>query len=274
VHQVFRNTALTVAVALVCCGQATAADTARRDTEQVSNARRETQILTSFDMNTHLHAYDLVVSVEAHKAILGGAVENAIEKALAQRIAMDAEGITTVDNRIAVDASRATPGTPGHERTFGEKVEDATITATIESKLLWNSSTAGLNIDVETDNGTVTLSGHARNSGEKDLAMRSAKDTRGVVAVDNRITLGATLPVQARLLDKEAVSDTWITSKVKSSLLFTRGIDRLDIAVTTTDGTVSLSGTVDTAAQRELAVRIARDIRGVRKVEAAGLIVG
>jgi len=274
VNHVFRNTLLAAAVALACGGQAIGADTTHRETEQVSNARRETQILTGFSMNVHLHTYDLVVSVEGARAALSGAVETTIEKDLAQRIAMDADGVTSVENRITVDTGHARPRAVGHERSFGEKVEDATITAMIESKLLWNSGTAELGILVHTDNGKVTLTGHTRNSGEKELAMQLARNTNGVIAVDNRIALGTAQPAPARASDRDAVSDTWITSKVKSSLLFARGIDSFDIAVTTVDGMVSLSGSVDNAAQRELAVRIARDIRGVKKVEAAGLTAG
>ncbi|HEX6834008.1 MAG TPA: BON domain-containing protein [Rudaea sp.] len=273
-RHVIRNSILAAAVAIACAGPAMASDSARHDTEQVSNARRETQILTGFSMNTHLHSYDLIVSVEGNRAVLTGAVESGVEKELAQHIAMDADGITSVDNRITVDSGPARMRAVGHERSFGEKVEDATVTATVKSKLLWNSNTNGLDIHVDTGSGKVTLTGHTRNSSEKDLAARLAKDTDGVVAVDNRLVLGTAPAVQAAAPGQDTISDAWITSKVKSSFLFTRGIDSMDIAVTTLDGTVSLSGTVDNLAQRELAVRIARDIRGVKRVEAAGLIVG
>jgi hyperosmotically inducible protein len=70
------------------------------------------------------------------------------------------------------------------------------------------------------------------------------------------------------------MTDSWITSKVKSSLVFTRGVNGFAITVTTLNGTVSLQGVVDSAAERELAVRVTRDIRGVLKVDAQGLKVG
>ena len=70
------------------------------------------------------------------------------------------------------------------------------------------------------------------------------------------------------------VSDAWITSRVKSSLMFTRGVSSFDITVTTVNGVVSLNGMVDSTAERELAVRVAQDVRGVKKVEASGLKAG
>jgi len=272
--------ASSIALSFGSIGVAFAADAKPHDTmnAHLSDARRETQILTSFSMNPHLHAYDLTVIVDGNKAVLNGTVENAIGKELAERIASDVDGIKFVENRIVVDAGY-TRAKQVSERGFGEKVEDATITATIKSKLLWNSTTDGLDIHVDTNNGKVTLSGFARNSGEKEQAGRIAKYTSGVVALNNEIAVGtkADGPDKFKAKDEkaeQAVSDTWITSKVRSSLMFTRGVDSFDITVTTLNGVVSLSGLVDSTAERELAVRVTQDIRGVKKVDADGLKVG
>lgn len=70
---------------------------------------------------------------------------------------------------------------------------------------------------------------------------------------------------------EEAVSDTWITSKVKSTFLADDGISGLDIKVETNKGVVSLSGVVPTDAERDLAVQKAKTIKGVRAVSADGL---
>ncbi|SRR5690606_16614882 len=69
----------------------------------------------------------------------------------------------------------------------------------------------------------------------------------------------------------EAVSDTWITSKVKSTFLADDDISGLDIKVETNKGVVSLSGVVPTDAERELAIEKAKTIKGVRDVSADGL---
>lgn len=69
----------------------------------------------------------------------------------------------------------------------------------------------------------------------------------------------------------DAVSDTWITTKVKSSLLADDATPGMDIEVETKDGVVSLSGTVATEAEREVAINKAKGIKGVRDVSADGL---
>ncbi|WP_312918053.1 BON domain-containing protein [Stutzerimonas kunmingensis] len=69
----------------------------------------------------------------------------------------------------------------------------------------------------------------------------------------------------------DAASDTWITTKVKSTLLAEDATPGMDIEVETKDGVVSLSGTVATEAEKEAAVAKAKGIKGVREVSADGL---
>lgn len=72
----------------------------------------------------------------------------------------------------------------------------------------------------------------------------------------------------------QPIDDTWITTKVKSSLLADTDVAGLDIEVETLNGVVTLSGQVDEQAQIDHATRIARDIEGVTDVQTAGLSVG
>lgn len=70
---------------------------------------------------------------------------------------------------------------------------------------------------------------------------------------------------------QEVISDSWITSKVKSVFLSNTNIGGLDIKVETVDGVVALSGEVPTAAERDLAIAKAKEIKGVKGVAADGL---
>ena len=71
----------------------------------------------------------------------------------------------------------------------------------------------------------------------------------------------------------QPINDTWITTKVKSSLLADSDVAGLDVEVETVNGEVRLSGQVDSQAQADRAVQIARDIEGVTNVESSGLSV-
>src|SRR5262249_48179305 len=107
--------------------------------DQISDARREAQIWTTYATNPHLHAFDLKVEVKGNTATLNGKVQSGAAKDLAEQIALGVEGIKQVDNRLVVDTSYEPPKRAGSERSFGDVVADATISASVKSKLLWNS---------------------------------------------------------------------------------------------------------------------------------------
>jgi hyperosmotically inducible protein len=63
------------------------------------------------------------------------------------------------------------------------------------------------------------------------------------------------------------VSDSWITSKVKSALLADPMVSGLDVQVETYKGIVQLSGFVSSQEQADEAVKVTRSIKGVKGVE-------
>ena len=71
----------------------------------------------------------------------------------------------------------------------------------------------------------------------------------------------------------QPVGDSWITTKVKADLLATEATKGLDINVTTTNGVVTLSGKLDSKAEVDQAVAVARAIKGVKSVDATTLTV-
>ncbi|WP_240008763.1 BON domain-containing protein [Aquipseudomonas campi] len=245
--------------------------------QEVTNARQETQIWTTYALSPYLRANDLKVTVENGKATLTGHVAEDVNKDLANEIALGVKGITEVDNQIVVDADYQ-PAKPGTERSFGETIDDASITAAIKSKLMWGKSTDGMSTNVDTKYGRVTLRGTAQTAAERDLAGRIAKNTQGVVAVDNQIKVNALKPTMAEsgknMADEagDDISDSWITTKVKSTLLYSSNVAGTAIDVTTNNGVVSLSGQVNNGAERDLAIELAQNVRGVKSVQSKELM--
>lgn len=245
---------------------------------QLAEARQEGSIWTAFALNRHLSPFNIGVKVEQGTAVLSGKVENQVDKDLATQIAGDAQGINKVDNRLEIDPQVATE--PGTKANLAQRFDDATLTATIKSKLLWNSVTEGLNIEVVAAKGVVTLKGQAKDADAKQIAGSLASNTDGVTEVNNLISVSARdtqaikeqSEAQANSV-REELSDGWITSKVKSSLIYSRTLDGLNIKVDTKAGVVSLDGVVANYAEKELAVEIARNIRGVKAVDADTLRV-
>ncbi len=73
------------------------------------------------------------------------------------------------------------------QRTAGETLDDATITAAVKAQLLIDSRTEGFDINVDTLNGVVTLRGGADTSADKDAATAVATSVGGVAKVENLI---------------------------------------------------------------------------------------
>jgi len=71
----------------------------------------------------------------------------------------------------------------------------------------------------------------------------------------------------------QPVGDTWITTKVKTSLLADEDVAGLKIDVETVNGVVTLKGNVASQAQIDEARRIASGIEGVVDVDSDGLSV-
>ncbi|MNH31318.1 periplasmic protein [compost metagenome] len=63
-------------------------------------------------------------------------------------------------------------------------------------------------------------------------------------------------------------SDSWIIDKIHNSYRFSRNLDGLDLKVASEEGLVRLSGEVVSTEQKTIAVEIARQIIGVRGVDA------
>jgi len=247
---------------------------------QLTEARQEGSVWTAFALNRHLSPFSIDVEIENGVAVLTGEVESEVDRDLAEQVALGVEGIREVDNQLKVEgetADRSTADDSG--AAFSTRFNDATTTATVKSKLLWNRNTEGLDINVGTRNGVVTLQGNTDSAESKELAERLARNTEGVRQVDNQLEVNAEAGTADKARDKAdqagaAISDAWISSKVKSSFLFNNSLDGLDISVDTKGGQVTLGGRVATSAEKDLAIEIAEDIRGVQGVNADSLQVG
>ena len=266
-RNIFARTCLALAVA-AACASASAASTE----EDIIEARQEAQIWTTFALSPYLRANDLQVTVNDGKATLTGVVAEDVNKDLARQIALGVEGIDDVDNQIDVAADFEPAERAGNERSFGETMDDVSIAAGVKSKLIWSRYTDALDIKVDAENGHVTLNGTTDSDVSKELAGNLAANTHGVYSVDNQLRVTNTTTSTTEDAG-QAISDTWITTKVKSTLLYSANVHGRDITVTTTDGVVTLSGELNSGAERELAIELARSIRGVKDVDASALNV-
>lgn len=79
-------------------------------------------------------------------------------------------------------------------------------------------------------------------------------------------------PVQdSSMSSNQPVSDTWITTKVKSELASTDGVKSSDVSVTTVNGAVTLTGVLANDLAVKKAVAATKSVKGVTQVDSSGL---
>ena len=264
----FNKLIIASAVAAAIAGSSSALAGAK-PSQEVVEARQESQIWTTYALSPYLRANDLKVSVHDGKATLTGNVAEDVNKDLAKQIALGVDGIKSVDNKIEVVPNYKMPAQSAN-RSYGEVIDDATITSEVKSKLLWSRYADGLTANVDTARGKVKLSGTADSMEAKEAAGKLAGNTRGVHSVNNQLVVEAAKPGVAKNATND-IADGWITTKVKSTFMYSSNVNGSDIAVSTNSGIVTLTGKMDSGAERALAIELAGNVRGVKSVDSKQL---
>jgi len=159
---------------------------------------------------------------------------------------------------------------PKNGETIGQKIDDATITTKIKTTFLFNGHLNPFRINIDTQDGIVTLQGVVRTDIQRDLAGEIAKNAKGVRSVRNELQVSEGAVDNADQIDRtfsQAVVDASTTASVKTALALTKGVKASDVNVTTRWGTVTLTGTVASEAEKQQAEEVTRKTEGVKEVE-------
>ncbi|HMC78135.1 MAG TPA: BON domain-containing protein [Vicinamibacterales bacterium] len=211
-----------------------------------------------------------------------------------------------------------------------QDVTDAATTAAVKSKFLGDTKVSGLNINVDTRDNVVTLTGTVHSTAEKAEAERLARNTTGVKSVISKLTVDpkktpandtktaakaevkdeakdakdATKGTTGKAVDatkhgaektgeavkhgaektgdaakkaghetkdaavkgEDVTADAATTAAVKTKLLGDTKVGGMKIDVDTKDNVVTLTGTVNSAAEKTEALRLAKNTTGVKRV--------
>jgi len=112
-------------------------------------------------------------------------------------------------------------------------------------------------VKVSVKDGVVTLRGTVPDRDERALAEDTVNNLPGVVAVVNKIRVES---------EPAEHSDAWIALKIRTQLLVHANVSATATKVDVNNGTVTLTGTVDNLAQKDLTEAYVKDIEGVKSV--------
>ncbi len=161
---------------------------------------------------------------------------------------------------IAGAAAGAAAITVVYDHRKLEKIlTDTQITNAIVDKINTDSHFKESHIEVSCFNRVVLLTGETPEEALRQTAEELAHSVPNVSRVYNQITVKGTVSSLTR------ASDSWITAKIKTQLLATKGMQSSTIKVVTSNGTVYLMGIVSRE-QGDIAATIASQIDGVKRV--------
>lgn len=198
--------------------------------------------------------WELGVRVEQGLVTLDGTVDSYAESELAERIASSIEGVRGIENDLIIDP----PAVARSDQEIGTEVAQM---------LEWDLRLDDALISVEVEDGAVTLRGSVGSEYERVLA-RSVAYVEGVSSVDVR-----PLEVQWWLRDEMQRNTLWsdqpdsvIRDAVVRAMAYDTRVNAFEIGVTSTDGEVTLTGTVDNLKAKRAAAQDAQNTAGVWRV--------
>ena len=146
------------------------------------------------------------------------------------------------------------------KRSTRSMVDDQVIEAKTKDKIYSDVEIAKkIHINVTSYNGVVLLTGETLSRSLRTHVINIARHIDNVRRVHNEIRVANLTGFSSR------TNDSWITSKVKTQMLATKGFKSSQIKVTTEAGTVYIMGLVTKEVGNQ-AAEIARNVSGVKRV--------
>ena len=136
---------------------------------------------------------------------------------------------------------------------------DSRIESSAQKSYVFKTYLKGDSIKTESKDGAVILTGTVAEASHKSLAENTVESLPGVKSVDNQLKIKGESPAEH--------SDGWLSTKVKTALLFHRHVSASGTDVFVKDGVVSLRGEASSLAQKELTAEYAKDVEGVKEVK-------
>jgi hyperosmotically inducible protein len=142
---------------------------------------------------------------------------------------------------------------PVHATMMDDRIESSA-----KKSYVFKTYLKGDDINIQSRNGAVTLTGTVADNHHKSLAQETVAGLPDVKSVDNKLEVKGAAPAEN--------SDAWLTTKVKTMLLFHRNVSAMT-EVNTKDGIVTLQGEATSQAQKDLTTEYAKDVEGVKDVK-------
>lgn len=200
-------------------------------------------VLSELKWDTRVHEPEIGVAVKQRVVTLTGTVASYAMKTAAQEAAHRVGGVLDVANDIQVHIAGTSLRT------------DPEIAAAVRAALEWNVFVPDTRVRTTVADGWVTLEGKVNVWSECAAAESAIRNLAGVRGVRNHLTV------------EPAVTPSDLKTAIAGALARHADREARDIAITVKDGTVTVTGTVDSWAEKQAALGAVRGTHGVRMVK-------
>src|SRR4030095_10856743 len=229
----------------------------------VSDAGITAQVKAAFALSKRISAYEVGVETKSGVVTLTGQAPSEIDRELAGNVARDTTGVKQGDNQIRVE-----PGLKPSDASLREsaRVTDLEIHAYLRERLAASEFLSGNEINVSVKDRVVTLTGRTQTPQQKTGVEQLARSIPNVANVVNQLSV-ANPGAQSETSERES-KDKELANQVLFALFNERDnfTNLGTIKVDSRNGAVNLSGAVSSRAERALAERVARGVKGVSSV--------
>jgi osmotically-inducible protein OsmY len=146
------------------------------------------------------------------------------------------------------------------ERGVGGTFNDSAIKTNIENAWLQVNPLMQRDFDITVYQGRVLLTGTSPNPELKNQAKQLASQVQGVQVVYDEIEVGPTEGAW------QSAKDTWITSQVRSNLVFAGDVRSVNYTIDTVNGSVYLIGSARSQTELDKVTDVARKVPNVKRV--------
>lgn len=152
--------------------------------DAVTHVKIRTELLTKLGWD----ALHIDVDVHGPRVVLSGTVKKRSTQELAKEVALAVPGVDDVSDNVRVE--QASPAATPVGRAVDhadEEVRDALLEMRVKGRLLDEIGGQAMHVEVEASNGVVSLRGTVPTDDQRDIALRTARRTKGVTKVINLI---------------------------------------------------------------------------------------
>jgi len=184
--------------------------TARDTTTVVNDAWITTQVYSKFFMDPDIKGRNIRVDTMSGVVTLTGTVQSGAERNQAVAKAKTTDGVKQVVDKLSLTQAEKPLPSPPHEKNsksaadnaeqvkahaksvadrVGKEVSDTWITTKVQAMYFLDRDVKGMNIDVTTKDGIVTLTGTVASEATRQKAVADARSIEGVGQVIDKLTV-------------------------------------------------------------------------------------